>query len=230
MNFDLAKLKDMNREAEIIQLDEKAERQEDDRTIEIAFASEFPVLREFEWGVGYEIIDLARMDMSRLEDKAALLAEHRTDSQIGVVESVSNDDDGMSRASVRFGRSLKAEEYFNDVIDGIRTKVSFGYEVTEVREDGELDGFPVYRVSTRPFEISMVSFPADPNVGVGRNDPSMTEINSEEKIMESQNTEAKTEATKDPVVDMESIRAKESARLQSEMRKILERGKTAQHG
>ena len=55
---------------------------EENRTVELAFASEEPYERW--WGV--EIIDLKKMDLSRLNDGAALLWNHNHDSHIGKVE------------------------------------------------------------------------------------------------------------------------------------------------
>ena len=220
-DFDLSALEKTERSADILKFEGKPVIDEEARTVELAFASEYPVFRNFPWGKGYEVIDLERMDLGRLEDKAALLAEHDPNSQIGVVETVSQDAGGKSRAVVKFGRSAKATDYFNDVIDGIRTKVSFGYEITDVREDGEHEGYPVYRVATSPFELSIVSIPADSTVGVGR--AKEIKEDSTEDIVEPQKdiimeNEVKAE------INVEDIRAKEAAKIQSNMEKILKRG------
>jgi HK97 family phage major capsid protein len=80
------------------------------------------------------------------------------------------DSDRKGRAVVRFGRSARADEIFQDVVDGIRKLVSVGYRVhaaklVETRDD-DLD---VYRITDwEPHEISIVSVPADTTVGVGR--------------------------------------------------------------
>ena len=79
---------------------------------------------------------------------------------------------------MRFGRSAKAEEIFQDVIDGIRSNVSVGYQIDEVvLEKEEKDKASIYRVTRwEPYEISLVSVPADINVGVGRNEEEGKEI------------------------------------------------------
>ena len=63
----------------------------------------------------------------------------------------------------------RAEEVFQDVIDGIRRNVSVGYLIHEAQLVNTKDGLETYRVTDwEPFEVSIVSVPADPTVGVGR--------------------------------------------------------------
>lgn len=142
-------------------IDEKA------RTVQLAFASETPVRRWF----GNEVLEVTRdaMDMSRLKDGAALLRNHDPDQLIGVVENAQVDADKIARAVVRFGTSPLAEEAFQDVRNGILTKVSFGYTVNKVVRDGEEDGVETFRITRyTPLEISMVAVPADASCGVAR--------------------------------------------------------------
>jgi HK97 family phage major capsid protein/HK97 family phage prohead protease len=143
----------------------------DERTIELAFASELPYERW--WGV--EILDCTAgaVQLDRIGSGAGpLLWNHDTDRQIGVVESVTIGTDRVCRASVRFGRSERAEEVLRDVADGIIRNVSVGYRIDDAvlvaRSDD--DNKPdTYRVTKwTPYEISCVAVPADPSVGVGR--------------------------------------------------------------
>lgn len=137
------------------------------RTVELSFSSEVEYRRW--WGI--EVLDHGKdsMRLDRITDGAPLLLNHDWDRQIGVIESVRIDADRKGRALVRFSRSAEAEEVFQDVIDRIRSKVSVGYlihaaERVEVREDED-----VFRVTDwEPYEISIVSVPADSTVGVGR--------------------------------------------------------------
>lgn len=137
------------------------------RTVELAFSSETPVRQWF----GYEILDHSpgAISMERMNNGAALLVDHNWSDQVGVVESVTIGADRKGRAVVRFGRSARAQEIFQDVIDGIRTLVSVGYRILDAVMDGKRDEQDVIRVTRwEPYEISMVSVPADPTVGVGR--------------------------------------------------------------
>jgi HK97 family phage major capsid protein/HK97 family phage prohead protease len=156
---------------------------EDTRSIDIAFSSEAPFERYF----GYEVLDHSpgSMRTERLEGGAALLLNHDWDDQIGVVEAISLGVDGKARAKVRFGSSTRAQEIYQDVLDGIRKHISVGYQIHDLQEQGQRDGKPLMRVTDwEPYEISIVSVPADPTVGVGRdladNTP-LLEIPPEEK-------------------------------------------------
>jgi len=142
------------------------------RTVALSFSSEEPVERWF----GTEILDHSKneaVDLKRLKRGGALLIDHDASNQVGVIEEVLIDTaDRKGRASVRFGRSAKAEEIFQDVLDGIRTNVSVGYVIDDMILEKEEKGRPpVYRaVKWMPYEISLVSIPADINVGVGRSE------------------------------------------------------------
>ncbi len=143
------------------------------RTAELAFASETPYERW--WGI--EILDVAgeSMRMQRLQSGANLLCDHDWKDVVGVIESVSIGTDRVARAVVRFGKSARAEEVWQDVVDGIRKNVSVGYMIHEAVMVEMSDGEETYRVTDwEPFEVSLVSVPADASVGVGRSaDPSI---------------------------------------------------------
>lgn len=144
------------------------------RTVELAFASETGVERY--WGV--EILDCSASSvrMDRLQSSGPLLMDHDTSDQVGVIESVQIGADRVIRAVVRFGRSARASEIFQDVVDGIRSNVSVGYLVHEARFESEKDGVSTYRITDwEPYEVSVVSVPADIAVGVGRAQPTIPE-------------------------------------------------------
>ena len=83
------------------------------RTVTLAFSSEQPVVRW--WGIEVLSHDPGAMDMSRMQNGGAVLLNHSTDKQIGVVEDCKCDPDKMGRATVRFSRSALGEEVFRDV-------------------------------------------------------------------------------------------------------------------
>ncbi|WP_068310460.1 phage major capsid protein [Polycladidibacter hongkongensis] len=154
------------RQGAFVRADEGA--QED--LLELSFSSDAPV-RQW-WGVeilGHESdeIDLAFMGSGR----APLLIDHRAsvDSQVGVIERVQISA-GKGRAWVRFGKSARALEIRQRVLDGELTNVSVGYRIHKARLEEENDSdLDVYRVTRwTPHEISIVPVPADPSVGVGR--------------------------------------------------------------
>ena len=141
---------------------------DEDRSVALSFSSEEPGERLR----GFEILDhdkgSARME--RINTGAPLLWNHDPNDQIGVVDKATIGDDKRGHAVVRFGKSQRAQEIFNDVKDRIKTLVSFGYrihQVTDTKADNE--GENSYRVTDwEPFEISLVSIPMDMTVGVGR--------------------------------------------------------------
>ena len=137
------------------------------RTVTLAFASETPYDRW--WGT--EILECtpAAMRLGRLQTGANLLCDHDTRDVVGVVESISIGADRVGRAVVRFGKSARAEEVFQDVLGGIRQNVSVGYMIHKAVLVETLEGRETYRVTDwEPYEVSLVSVPADATVGVGR--------------------------------------------------------------
>lgn len=164
----LRNLKD-GRAERSLQLERGAINQEA-RTVTLAFASESPVDR---WW-GQEILECSStaMRQSRLATGANLLCDHNTRDVVGVVESVEIGADRVVRAVVRFGKGVRAEEVWQDVMDGIRRNVSVGYIVHRAVLAEEREGLETYRVTDwEPYEISLVSVPADASVGVGRSLP-----------------------------------------------------------
>lgn len=166
---------------------------QENRTVELAFSSEIEVERWY----GVEILDHspASVRLDRLRDGGALLVDHDWSDQVGVVESVSIDADRRGRAVVRFGRSARADEIFNDIVDGIRKHVSVGYRVLAAQLQEERDEYTdVYRITDwEPYEISIVSVPADTTVGIGRQADNPHEEQRAEKPNTAQSTKPVSE-------------------------------------
>lgn len=136
----------------------------EDRTYEFPFSSEFPVARYF----GNEILshEASAADLSRLNDGAPLLFNHNPDRVIGVVEGARIDSKGRrGYARVRFSRNPFAQEVLSDVKDGVLRNVSFGYSIDKMEERGSGD---YVATAWAPYEVSIVSVPADKTVGIGR--------------------------------------------------------------
>lgn len=147
---------------------ERAAVDEEARTIELSFSSEEPYERC--WGT--EVLDHGKKSvrLGRLKAGGPLLCDHDARDHVGVIESVRIDGDLVGRAVVRFGKSARAEEVWQDVKDGIRRNVSVGYVIHKAQlvETGD-DTTDTFRVTDwEPYEVSLVSVPADATVGVGR--------------------------------------------------------------
>ena len=190
-------------------IDEKA------RTVEIAFSSEDPYLRWY----GYEILGHqdGEVDMDFMKSGAApFLIQHRHGDQIGVIDSARIDKDGKGRAVVRFSKSSKAEEIFQDIIDGIRKNISVGYEVLEMTlVEQKKDEPDVYRMKWRPFEASSVSVPADTSVGVGRSGDVPTKTIIEVKRMDPKDQEKKEQEQREAIEKARETATKEAREAES---------------
>jgi HK97 family phage major capsid protein len=181
------------------------------RTVEVAVSSEHAARQWF----GMEVLDHSpeAVDLSRLLAGAPLLLEHRRSEQIGVVEKAWLDGDRKIRALVRFSRSELAEPVWQDVLDGIRRNISCSYLIHDMVLERSEGGVDHYRITRwEPFEVSSVSVPADPTVGVGRSNDATTNtitIRGFEMPKPNENHEdgqrsapapAVTTATADPIV------------------------------
>jgi len=181
---------------------------EETRRVKIAVSSETPVERNF----GKEILDHTEksVDLSFAKSgRMPLLLDHDPKQTIGVVEDVTLDSSSrVLRATVRFGKNGMAKEMFDDVTDGIRSNISVGYQVNKMQKEGA----DSYRVNSwRVMEVSLVSIPADENVGIGRSKDIATETKME--TIEVKETEM-SEIDKDVVAaEARSARDKEVAAI-----------------
>lgn len=179
--------------------------------VRIAISSETPYLRSWAYGEEkvHEILGhkADEVIMDYFVEGAPLALEHNVRDQIGVIENVSLDPDGVMRADVRFSKSQKAQEIKQDVLDGIRTRVSVGYEVIDFEETESPDQYPAVRVTKwRPYEASIVAIPADITVGVGKSldlDPDDVESTVQEEEVE--DLEVKAEEIEDLEVKAEEV-------------------------
>ena len=151
--------------------------EQEDRVMEFSFSSEYPVERAF----GMEVLshEDGAADLGRLNDGAPLLFNHDMDRPIGVVERAYLDKDkkkGYSR--VRFSRNSFAQEILTDVKDGVMRNISVGYRIKEMEERNN----EFVATNWEPYEVSIVSVPADPKIGVGRSLLPATTIETEEAI------------------------------------------------
>lgn len=172
---------------------------EESRTVELSFSSEEPYDRY--WGV--EILDHSptSVDLTRLNNAAPLLFNHNSDYQIGVVESANISSERKGVAVVRFSRGERGDEIFKDVVDGIRKNVSVGYRIEEMMLESSENDTETYRVTKwMPYEVSIVSVPADNTVGIGRAEE------LEEMDVKIINEEIKMEEVK----EIETVETKES--------------------
>jgi len=104
---------------------------------------------------------------------------------------------------VKFSRNAFAQEVLADVRDGVLRNVSFGYAISEMEQRGSGD---FVATSWAPYEISVVSIPADPTVGMGRSletDPAATAA--------SPTPETEPEVPMENTPDLTAVRAEAAA-------------------
>ena len=162
----------------------------DSRTVELSFSSETPYGRWF----GDEILchDEECINLERFNNGlGTALFNHDRDAVVGHVEKVWIEDN-RGKALVRFDEDEKSDMIFQKVQSRTLQGVSVGYSIKryEVLDDkdsvssnGRFKGPDTYVVTDwEPLEISIVSVPADPTVGVGRSAEEIhTNINTQEE-------------------------------------------------
>ena len=144
-----------------------------ERKFILSFSSEEPYERFW----GKEILDHnpAAVDLTRLNTIGVLLFNHNRDKVIGKIgRAWIENQRGM--AEVEFDSDEESEVIFQKVKSGTLKGVSVGYRIDALEEvqagktsaDGRFTGPCEIARKWWPFEISIVSVPADATVGVGR--------------------------------------------------------------
>ena len=143
------------------------------RRFELSFSSEEPYERWY----GTEILDHSAdcVNLDRLNSIGVLLYNHNRDDVVGRIVDASVVE-GRGRATVEFDSDDLSEKIYQKVQSGTLKGVSVGYMVDTWEEvmpnkkslDGRFTGPCSIAKRWTPYEISIVSVPADPTVGVGR--------------------------------------------------------------
>ena len=144
-----------------------------ERKFILSFSSEEPYTRFY----GTEILDHSEgaVDLSRLNEIGVLLFNHDRNTVIGKINRAWIENN-RGQAEVEFDTDDKSEIIYQKVKSGTLKTTSVGYvidsyedvSVNKTSKDGRFKGPAVVAVKWTPFEISIVSVPADPTVGVGR--------------------------------------------------------------
>lgn len=144
-----------------------------ERKFVLSFSSEEPYDRW--WGT--EILDHSdgAVDLTRLNEIGCLLFNHNRDKVLGKINRAwIQDMRGM--AEIEFDTDEGSELIYQKVRSGTLKGVSVGYQIDSWEEvmpnkqsaDGRFTGPADIARKWTPYEISIVSVPADPTVGVGR--------------------------------------------------------------
>jgi HK97 family phage prohead protease len=144
-----------------------------ERTFTLSFSSEEPYTRWF----GQEILDHSEgcVDLERLNSIGVVLFNHDRDKVVGKIDRAWIDG-GRGYAEITFDTDDASEKIYQKVQGGTLKGVSVGYKVESWEEvmpnkqsqDGRFTGPCSIAKKWAPYEVSIVSVPADPTVGVGR--------------------------------------------------------------
>ncbi|HAJ7153120.1 TPA: major capsid protein [Escherichia coli] len=217
----------------------------DQYEFEIAFSSTQPYQRQFWDEQNQEMVVLDEIlvhtpeavDLSRLNNNAPLLFNHNFDNHIGVVCNARIDADNVGRALVKFSKhGTLANDIRNKVIEGTMEKISVGYDIKEYHIDYAKSQLIVSKWS--PFELSVVSVPADDSVGLNRSLNTIT-VNLEakrdmtkEQIEEIKEEQEPAQVEETPVEENKESEVEETQERQveeNEENENLEDGKDAEH-
>lgn len=165
--------KERNNNREFIAEVRAVEGEGNERKFILSFSSEEPYERWF----GPEILSHAvgAVDLTRLNDIGVVLYNHKRDDVIGKITRAWIEN-GRGNAEIEFDDDELSEKIRRKVENKTLKGVSVGYMVEkweevaagETSQDGRFKGPCSVAVKWIPFEISIVSIPADSTVGVGR--------------------------------------------------------------
>ena len=201
------------------------------RTVELPVSSETPVERWF----GQEILDHSAnsVRLERIRTGGPVLIDHYSD-QVGVVDDIRLDPSTRRLvARLRFSNSQRAQEVFQDIVDGIRQNVSIGYQVHAMRLESESENEEIYRATDwELYEVSIVSMPADITVGVGRSQTFSNEIKVEQRGLNMPEVKApEVQAQPNETVNVDAIRTEARNAELDRIRNLTTAGeKFAQYG
>ncbi|WP_303839418.1 prohead protease/major capsid protein fusion protein [Selenomonas ruminantium] len=209
-----------------LSLREAEEGGEDSRTVELSLSSEEPYARWF----GTEILSHNEdaIDLTRLQELGVMLYNHDRDAVIGKILSVELDQSERKlRAVVQFDEDEESEKIYQKVKSGTLKGVSVGYIVNvweDVAEgamstDGRFAGPCSVATRWTPYELSIVSIPADTTVGVGRSMENTELQNGDVKMKDNQITPTATEETQTPPVNENEAR---EAGMMAERQRVQE--------
>lgn len=162
----------------------------------------------------YEILSHRKgaLRMGKRQQSLSLLFNHDWDKLLGIVDKIEQDEH-RTYVTVRFAKTEEGDKALQLVRDRVLVNVSCGYRVYKYEESGENE-----RTVTdwEIHEVSLVTVPADPSVGVYR---SLNVNPKERKMPEGVKQDPVTKTPAEPkqpdvkVVDEDTVRSLERQRI-----------------
>lgn len=141
----------------------RMQRAEKATTITFPASSEEPVERY--WGTEVLSHENGAVRMDRASRGAMpLLFNHNVDDPIGMITGARLEKNRLMVDAQLFG-TARAEEVRSMIEGGLRN-VSLAYRINKIEEETKTERFTV--TDWEPYEVSIVTVPADPTVGIGR--------------------------------------------------------------
>lgn len=148
------------------------------RTVDVVFATETPVVRMGWDGLFYEVLTCTpeAVMVERLNSGAGPLLDthdrYSVKNQLGAIEPNSVViKNKQCRCTVRFSKNADVEPVWQNVQDGIVRNISVGYNTYEITVTEKEGKAPVYTATRwEPAEVSLVPVPADYNSAVRTNE------------------------------------------------------------
>lgn len=197
--------------------------------LRLSFSSEEPYERWF----GSEILlhDADSIDLSRLNEIGVVLFNHNRDCVVGKVLKAWIDPVAKKAyADVQFDVDPEADIIYQKVLSGTLKATSVCYDVDNWEEvadgkksitgDGRFTGPCWVALRWVPFEISIVSIPADATVGVGRSADAEPAIPADGREANKKQEGKRMDENKDtvqttPAVDAAAILSQERSRVEA---------------
>lgn len=198
----------------------------------MVFASEAPVKRFDYWeGKSYnEVLDLspASVRLERLQNGAPLLNNHRMYGDLkevlGVVEDV-RIENKRGVATVRFSDREDVQPILQDVRNGILRNISVGYAIhkVEISRDADAELETWRAMDWEPYEISLVTVPADATAQVRHMSERFTDaevVTRSEAVEITQDDENISTTSEDPTEKYELEITRLKGIIEAQKRKI----------
>jgi len=195
-------------------------------------SSEEPVERW--WGVEVLSHESGAVRLDRAKRGAMpLLFNHNIDDPIGMITAARMERNRLMVDAQLF-ETERAKEIRSMITGGLRN-VSLAYRINKVEEEKKSETFTV--TDWEPYEVSIVTVPADPTVGIGRgadneeydlrivrrSHQALSAVTMEASMPEDVNKGAASVAVKDETIEkLEDVKAKRGLDVEAERRRAIE--------
>lgn len=177
---------------------------DDSGTLRFPMASEYPVERWF----GREVLSHKKgaMVMGERQKSLPLLFNHDRNKLLGVVEKL-DQENNRTYATVRFASTEEGQKAKALVDEKVLVNVSFNYDIHEyeIQRGANEEDDEILVTKWEVNEVSLVTIPADPTVGVYRS----LDVNKEVTIMDDTTQTAASEK------EVPEQQTRESARIEA---------------